>query len=141
MQRRSDEISALQATPEVYNDQRQMQALGREQSELEEPVGLFQKLRAVQTNAAEARAMLDDATDEGDRDYLREEIESLEAQEQALVAQLMDLLLPADPNDERDVILEIRAGTGRRRSAPSSPATSSRMYTRYAERNAGRSRS
>jgi len=132
MQRRSDEISDLLASPEVYNDPKQMQLLGREQSELNEPVGLFQRLRGVQTNAAEAREMLDDASDEADRDYLREEIESLEAQERALVEQLMELLKPRDPNDARDVIMEIRAAEGGA-EAGLWAGDLMRMYMRYAE--------
>jgi peptide chain release factor 1 len=134
MQRRYEEILALQGSPEVLADPKQLQALGREQAELSEPVELYQRLRAAQANIAEARALLDETQDEADRAYLRQEIEHLEREERRLIEQLLERLRPRDPNDTRDVIMEIRAGEGGA-EAGLWAGDLMRMYIRYAERH------
>ena len=97
-------------------------------------------MKQVQQGLAEARAMLAE-TDPDLRAMAEEEIASLEPRESALEEELKVLLLPKDPNDEKNVILEIRAGTGGD-EASLFAAEIFRMYTRYAEQHrAGKSKS
>jgi len=132
MQRRSEEIAQQMASPDVLADPRQLQALGKEQAELSEPVELYRRLRQAQANLAEARVLLAEAEGEDERAYLREEIAGLEREEGELVARLLERLKPRDPNDERDVIMEIRAGEGGA-EAGLWAGDLMRMYMRYAE--------
>ncbi len=132
MQRRYDEIVDRQGHAEVLADPRQLQALGREQSELEDPVNIFRALRQTQAGIADARTLLDETQDDADRAYFREELESLQQRESALIGQLMEILRPRDPNDSRDVIVELRAGEGGA-EAGIWAGDLMRMYVRYAE--------
>jgi peptide chain release factor 1 len=132
MARRYEALTGEMSQPDVLGDQRRMRELGREQGELESPVLAYQALQAVETDLAEAEELVADATDEAMRAYAREEAERLSARRDELLAQLADLLRPRDPNDTRDVIMEIRAGTGGE-EASLFAGDLFRMYVRYAE--------
>ncbi len=132
MKRRYDEISEELTRPEVGSDPDALQRYGREQAELQEPVAAYERFLALGRDLEEAQGLLADGADEEMRAYLREESRRLEGERDALLAQLKDLLRPRDPNDARDVIVEIRAGTGGE-EAGLFAADLLRMYLRYAE--------
>jgi peptide chain release factor 1 len=129
---RFDEIGRLLATPEVASDPKRLADLGREMSRLEPLVGGLRQLRETHTQLEQARSMADDADPEI-REMAKDEIERLEAQAGQLEATLQSQLVPSDPNDERNVIVEVRAGTGGEEAALFA-ADLFRMYARYAER-------
>jgi len=132
LEARYEEISRQMATPEVASDHAQVADLGRELARLEPIVVSLRSYRAVGEELAGARAMADDPDDEM-RAMARDEIDRLTAREAELEVELRSQLVPRDPNDERDVIVEVRAGTGGDEAALFA-ADLYRMYHRYAER-------
>jgi peptide chain release factor 1 len=131
MEQRYDELSAQMGLPEVITDHEKYQKAGRALRELQEPVAKFRELRQVRQSLAEARAML---ADPDMKDMAEEEIASLAPREPILEEEIKVLLLPKDPNDEKNVILEIRAGTGGD-EASLFAAEIFRMYQRFAEQH------
>jgi peptide chain release factor 1 len=132
LEARYDEISRQLSTPEAATDRSQMADLGRELSRLEPLVTGLREWRSLLTALDEARVMAEDP-DEEMRAMAREEIEGLTARAAALEADLRLQLVPRDPNDDRNVIVEVRAGTGGE-EASLFAADLYRMYARYAER-------
>jgi peptide chain release factor 1 len=132
LEARYEEIGRQLATPEVASDPSRLADLGRELSRLEPIVGALRTWRGVQTQLDQARSMADDP-DEEMRAMAREEIERLQARSGELEGALRLQLVPRDPNDDRNVILEVRAGTGGE-EASLFAADLYRMYARYAER-------
>ncbi|MDP2349556.1 MAG: peptide chain release factor 1 [Chloroflexota bacterium] len=130
--RQYDDVSAQLGTPEVHADPNQLRTLGRELARLEPVVAAFRELNDVRTQLAGARQMRDAESDDEMRDLAREEIARLEARETQLIDDLKVSLLPRDPNDDRNVIVEIRAGAGGEEAALFA-AELLRMYTRYAQ--------
>jgi peptide chain release factor 1 len=133
MEQRYNELSAQLSQPEIVNDREKHQKAGKELSDLETPVMKFRELKQVRQSLAEARAMLAESDPEM-RTMAEEEIASLAPREPALEAEIKVLLLPNDPNDEKNVILEIRAGTGGD-EASLFAAEIFRMYQRFAEQH------
>jgi peptide chain release factor 1 len=131
MEQRYDELSTQMGLPEVITDHEKYQKAGRALRELQEPVAKFRELRQVRQSLAEARAML---ADPDMKDMAEEEIASLAPREPILEEEIKALLLPKDPNDEKNVILEIRAGTGGD-EASLFAAEIFRMYQRFAEQH------
>jgi peptide chain release factor 1 len=131
MEQRYEELSAQLGLPEVINDREKYQTTGKALSDLEVPVMKFRELKQVLAGLEDARAML---ADPDMKDMAAEEIASLEPREQALQDEIKVLLLPKDPNDEKNVILEIRAGTGGD-EASLFAAEVFRMYQRFAEQH------
>ena len=131
MEERFNELQAQFADPEIISDQERYQKTGKALRELEAPVEKYRELKAVQTALADARAMLDDPDM---REMAEEEIAQLAPQEPKLEEELKVLLLPKDPNDEKNVVLEIRAGTGGD-EATLFAAEVFRMYLRFAEQH------
>jgi peptide chain release factor 1 len=129
---RYDELTALLGTPEVGSDPSLLQQYGRELSRLEPVVSAFRAWTDVRAELSSTREMTHDA-DEGVRALARDELALLEERERGLDQELKQLLVPHDPNDERDVILEVRAGAGGEEAALFA-ADLFRMYARYAER-------
>jgi peptide chain release factor 1 len=130
-----DEVQAELSRPEVSADPSEIRRLGRELSRLEPVVEAFRALNATREELAGARELRD--ASEGDdelKSMARDEITRLESDEARLVEDLKVLLLPRDPNDDRDVILEIRAGAGGDEAALFA-AELLRMYLRYAGRH------
>ena len=132
--RQYDDVSAQLTTPEVHSDPDQLRTLGREMARLEPVVAAFRELNEVREQLAGARQMRDSETDEEIRAMARDEIGALEARETALIDDLRVSLLPRDPNDDRNVLLEIRAGTGGD-EASLFAAEVFRMYARFAEQH------
>jgi len=130
--RQYDDVSAQLGTPEVHADPNQLRTLGRELARLEPVVAAFRELNDVRAQLADARQMRDAESDDEMRDLAREEIAALETRETRLIEDLKVSLLPRDPNDDRNVIVEIRAGAGGEEAALFA-AQLLRMYTRYAQ--------
>jgi peptide chain release factor 1 len=130
-----DDIQAGLAKPEVVADPNEIRRLGRELARLEPVVAAYRLLTATRDELAGARELRDagDGDDEM-RTMAREEIDRLESDETRLLDELKVLLLPRDPNDDRDVILEVRAGTGGEEAALFASELL-RMYLRYAARH------
>ena len=126
------ELEKKMADPAVVSDIKEMQNLGRKHSELEEVVGDYRRYRQVRDEIAEAKELV------GGGDHELAELAKMELEEKEpllgkIEEQLRVALLPKDPNDEKDVIMEIRAGTGGD-EASLFAADLFRMYSRYAER-------
>jgi peptide chain release factor 1 len=130
-----DDLQAQLARPEVTSDPNEIRRLGRELARLQPTVDAFRTLQATRDELAGARELRDggDGDDEL-RAMARDEIGRLEGDEARLLEELRVLLLPRDPNDERNVILEVRAGAGGEEAALFA-AELLRMYLRYAGRH------
>ncbi len=129
------EISALLARPEVQADQKQYRSLGREYAQIEPVVERFTELRGLERDADGAREMLGDPEM---RELARDALAEAERRQARLEPELQQLLVPPDPDDERNVFLEIRAGTGGAEAALFA-GDLLRMYLRYAEARGWRS--
>ncbi len=126
---RFEEITALMADPEVQCHQDRFRNLGREYAQLEPIVACFKRFQAVEAAIAETREMLQDPEM---ADLAKDELKEAERRHAELEPELQRLLLPPDPNDERNIYLEIRAGTGGAEAALFA-GNLLRMYLRYAE--------
>ena len=132
--RRHDELTALMSQPEVATDPDLVSQYAREAASLEDVVRAYREYRTVSQSLAETEAMLSDGLDEDMAELAREEVEALRQRQDALLDSLKAELAPRDPNDEKDVVVEIRAGTGGDEAALFA-ADLYRMYSRYAERH------
>ena len=128
-----EELSKKVSDPDVIADQANWQKYMKEMSELEPIVKEYEAYKKAKESLAEAKEILDAESDEELREMAREELKELEVQITESEAQLKILLLPKDPNDEKNVILEVRAGTGGDEAALFG-GDLLRMYLRYAER-------
>jgi peptide chain release factor 1 len=127
-------IQAELSRPEVHADPAALKRYGRELARLEPVVGVSSQLRVVRAELDGAREVRDQASDPEMREMAREEVARLEADEARLLEALTVLLLPRDANDDKDVIMEIRAGAGGEEAALFA-AELFRMYVRYADRH------
>ncbi|MGV3719421.1 MAG: peptide chain release factor 1 [Actinomycetota bacterium] len=118
--------------PNVASDPQRFQQVAKQHSELSELVSTYRELKELKKQIEESRVMLRDP-DPDVREMAEEELKELEAREEPLTNRLKVLILPKDPHDEKDVMLEIRAGTGGEEAALFAGELL-RMYTRYAER-------
>jgi peptide chain release factor 1 len=134
LERRLGEIEQEWARPDVAGDHELSRRLGREQAQIAPVVEDYRQLRRVREQLEAARRERSSEADQEMRELTREVIDELEADEARLTESLRVHLLPSDPNDERDVIMEIRAGTGGEEAALFA-AELYRMYVRYAERH------
>ena len=126
-----DLVSRL-GTVEVQSDQAEYRKAAKTLSELEPLVRKYREYKAVQKNIEDAEELAR-GTDADLRELAEQELKSLNDAKEALLAELRTLLVPKDPNDEKNVILEIRAGTGGDEAALFA-ADLFRMYSRFAER-------
>jgi peptide chain release factor 1 len=129
---RYNELSQLMASPEVTSSPDLLMKYGQEQSNLEPVVTAYHRYRQVLAHLEEAEEMLDESLDDEMRAMAREEVDQLREEQEALESELEFMLLPKDPNDEKNVIVEIRAGAGGD-EAGLFAADLFRIYTRYAE--------
>ncbi len=129
---RYEALTQSMAQPEVIADYQRLQALAKERASLDGVVSLYRALRGVEDAIAEARALEGDADAEISR-LARDELERLAPERERLEEGLRRALLPRDPRDDRNVIVEIRAGTGGEEAALFAGELY-RMYARYAER-------
>jgi peptide chain release factor 1 len=131
--RRYEELILLMAQPATANDPALMRQYGQEMAELEEVVTPFREYEGVVDELHKTRDMLSDELGDEMRELIQAEIESLETHQAELEELLKGLLLPRDPRDAKNVIVEIRAGTGGEEAALFA-ADLFRMYSRYAEK-------
>jgi peptide chain release factor 1 len=134
VRQRFDDLTLEMGRPEVAADYGQLNTLAKERAELEPVVQLLADYRAAEDDAAAARELLRDDGDPDMRGLAEEELANAEARLRELDARLRRALLPRDPRDSRNVIMEIRAGAGGEEAALFA-ADLFRMYTRYAERH------
>ncbi|HZK25043.1 MAG TPA: peptide chain release factor 1 [Oscillospiraceae bacterium] len=127
------EIEKQISDPEVIARQDEWRQLTKEHAHLMEIVNAFRDYKAADTSLQEAKEMLQDSSEEEMNAFLKEEITDHTEKMEELTEKLKVLLLPRDPNDDKSVIVEIRAGTGGEEAALFA-GDLLRMYTRYAER-------
>jgi len=128
---RLGDLEGLLAAENATRDMDQFRKLSREHSEVSEITNLYEAYRQAERDAAEARDL---AADAAMKSYADEELKKARAAMERLEAELQKALLPKDPNDERNLFLEVRAGTGGDESGLFA-GDLFRMYTRFAERN------
>ncbi len=131
--KRREEIDTLLASPEVFVDPAQLTRLGRERTALLPVVSAWEQLQTAQNELAEAKELASDADPEVAA-LAEEEAESLASEIERLNGELREALLPKDPNDSKNVIMEIRGGTGGDEAALFA-SDLFRMYQRYAQRH------
>lgn len=136
LQDRYEELTALLGEAEVIADQNRFRAYSKEYAEVEPVISTFREFRKVSSDLDGAQALLKDS-DPDLREMAEEEVREARARLVVLEEQLQRMLLPKDPNDARNVFLEIRAGTGGDEAAIFS-GDLFRMYSRYAERQGWR---
>jgi peptide chain release factor 1 len=133
VEKRFDEITAELGKPEVIADPSRIQSLAKARSDLEPVVELYLQLKSAKVQLGETREMLAEADEAELKALAQEELSRLELESERLAEELRLHLLPKDPNDERNVLLEVRAGTGGDEAALFAQEIF-RMYTQYAER-------
>jgi peptide chain release factor 1 len=126
------EIEDQIATPEVATNPDMLLKLGKERAGLEDIVTMYRQYRESEKSYEETKSMLDDDLDDEMRDMVRQEIDNLEAKMEQITEDLKEALIPADENDDKDIIMEIRAGAGGD-EAGLFAADLFRMYSRYAQ--------
>ena len=129
---RYEELTHALASPELIGDSTKYQKTAKAHSEIAPMVEKYREYKDLQRGITESKAVLADEKDPEMRAYAQEELDNLEIRLHQVEEEMKVLLLPKDPNDEKDVILEIRAGTGGD-EATLFAAEMFRMYTRYAE--------
>ena len=129
---RYEELTSALATLEIIQDSAKYQKTAKAHSEIATVVERYREYKDLKKGIAESKAVLADEKDSEMRAYAQEELDNLEVRLARVEEELKVLLLPKDPNDEKNVILEIRAGTGGD-EATLFAAEIFRMYTRYAE--------
>lgn len=132
LEEKYEELARLMTDPAVLADPQQLQKTAKAYTELEEIVTTFRRYRQVEEELTTAREMLNESQDREFVSLLKEEIEKLQEEKEKLEKKLKILLLPKDPNDEKNIIMEIRAGAGGEEAALFA-ADLFRMYQRYAE--------
>jgi peptide chain release factor 1 len=133
LERRHEEVGALLGTAEVINKRAEFMKLSKEHAELDPLVAAWRTYDKMMADLAQATQMVAAETDAELREMARDEQKQLEAQREGLEHQIKILLLPKDPNDGRNAILEIRGGTGGDEAALFA-GDLYRMFVRYAER-------
>ena len=126
-------LEELMADPEILRDQSKIQSIAKEHKELSEILSLYNEYKKVSKQMEEIKQLLNSSSDEDLRELAEEELESLKKHREDLEKKIQIALLPKDPNDEKNVILEIRQGAGGD-EASLFAAELFRMYQRYAER-------
>ena len=135
-ERRYDELVRLIGTTEIQSDPSEYRKLAKAASDLKPLVDRFAEYQTVVRDVAQAEEIAGSG-DADMRELAREELKSLVAKREALLADLKVLIIPKDPNDEKNIVLEIRAGTGGGEAALFA-AELFRMYSKYAERQGWR---
>lgn len=129
---RYEQLNDRLSDPEVINDPKKLREYSKEQSDLEETVQTFREYKSVKEQLDDAKQMLDDNLDDDMREMVKEEVNELAEREEELSERLKVLLIPKDPNDDKNVIVEIRGAAGGD-EANLFAGDLYKMYTRYAE--------
>ncbi len=127
-----NELTAALASPEIVSDSAKYQKTAKAHSEISDLVEKYREYKALKKGIEDSRAMVADETDAEMKAYALQELEQLGERMQRVQDELKVLMLPKDPNDAKNVVLEIRAGTGGD-EATLFAAEMFRLYTRYAE--------
>lgn len=133
VEERYEEVNNLLCDPDVISDTKRLRELSIEQRSLEETVTVYREYKSVTSQYDDAKLMLDDKLDDEMREMVKAEIAELSKQKEQLEHKLKILLLPKDPNDDKNVIVEVRGAAGGDEAALFA-SDLYRMYTRYAER-------
>lgn len=133
LENKFEELEKQISDPEIIADTGRWKQLVKAHSDLAEVVGVYREYKKAAEGIKEARELLEDKLDADFREMVQAELDELTTREQTLESKLKVLLLPKDPNDDKNVLVEIRAGTGGEEAALFA-ADLFRMYTRYAER-------
>jgi peptide chain release factor 1 len=134
IQEKYADLSMKVSDPEIINNQSEWQKYVRELADIEPIVNQYKEYKGVKEGIEEAKSILEESNDEELREMAKMELSDLEGKIGDIEEQLKLLLVPKDPNDEKNVIVEIRAGAGGD-EAGLFAGDLLRMYTRYAERN------
>jgi peptide chain release factor 1 len=129
---RYEELNELLMKPEVLADHNALKKLSKERAGIEEVVRAYDEYEQVQADIGAANEIIESADDAEGKEFARSELEELHSREEELTERIKKLLIPRDPNDEKNTIVEIRAGTGGEEAALFA-SDLYRMYTRYAE--------
>ncbi|ADP34212.1 peptide chain release factor 1 [Bacillus atrophaeus] len=132
IEERYERLNELLSDPEVVNDPNKLREYSKEQSDISETVEVYRRYRDASEQLADAKAMLEDKLDAEMREMVKEEISELQDETEAMTDQLKLLLVPKDPNDDKNVIMEIRGAAGGEEAALFA-GNLYRMYSRYAE--------
>ncbi|MGD0353590.1 MAG: peptide chain release factor 1 [Dehalococcoidia bacterium] len=132
IEKRYQELNELIAQPDISSNRARLQTLAQEQASLEDSVSKYRQYKAVSKALQETQAMLDDGLEPDMIPIVKEEISNLKKRHDDILHELQLSLLPKDVNQNKDVIMEIRAGTGGE-EASLFAATLFRMYSRYAQ--------
>ncbi len=132
IEKRYEELSRLMSSPEIASDPELVRKYAQEQVEIEELVQKYRRYKAITDELDATKSMLDEELGEEMQELVKEEVARLEGERERLLKEMKAMLLPKDPHDQRNVIMEIRAGAGGEEAALFA-ADLFRMYTRYAE--------
>ncbi|MCM3123741.1 MULTISPECIES: peptide chain release factor 1 [unclassified Mesobacillus] len=129
---RYERLNELLSDPEVVNDSKKLREYSKEQSDIQETVMAYREYKEVKEQLADAKAMLEEKLDADMREMVKDEISELEPRIEELEARIKILLVPKDPNDDKNVIMEIRGAAGGDEAALFA-GDLYRMYSRFAE--------
>ncbi|WP_163099557.1 peptide chain release factor 1 [Peribacillus alkalitolerans] len=129
---RYERLNELLSDPEIVNDPKKLREYSKEQSTIQETVHVYREYKEFREQLQEAKSMLEEKLDAEMREMVKQEISELEESMEELEAKLKVLLLPKDPNDDKNVIMEIRGAAGGDEAALFAGSLY-RMYSRYAE--------
>nr|WP_153577926.1 MULTISPECIES: peptide chain release factor 1 [Bacillus] len=132
VENRYEKLNELLSDPEVISDTNKLREYSKEQSDIQETVEVYREYKDVREQLKDAKAMLEEKLDAEMRDMVKEEVSELESQEKTLSERLKILLVPKDPNDDKNVIVEVRGAAGGDEAALFA-GDLYRMYSRYAE--------
>ncbi|MDT0701300.1 peptide chain release factor 1 [Staphylococcus chromogenes] len=134
VEERYEQLNELLSDPEVVSDSDKLRKYSKEQSELQKTVEVYRQYKQVKEDLVDIDLMLNDTSDADEIEMLKEEASELKAQIPSFEEELKLLLIPKDPNDDKDVIVEVRAAAGGDEAAIFT-GDLFRMYTKYAEAN------
>ena len=126
------EVKELLESPEIATDHEKVQGLAKERASLQSLVSLYERYTVVLKQLADSKMLLRDSSEDEIKNLAQEEIDSLDESKETLEQEMRIALLPTDPNDDKDVIVEVRAGTGGE-EAGLFAGDLYRMYARYAQ--------
>ncbi|EEL48363.1 peptide chain release factor 1 [Bacillus cereus] len=129
---RYEKLNELLSDPEIISDSNKLREYSKEQSDIQDTVEVYREYKDVREQLRDAKAMLEEKLDAEMRDMVKEEVSELEGQEKELSERLKILLVPKDPNDDKNVIVEVRGAAGGDEAALFA-GDLYRMYSRYAE--------
>ncbi len=132
IENRYEKLNELLSDPDVISDTNKLREYSKEQSGIEETVQVYREYKEVLEQLKDAKAMLEEKLDAEMREMVKEEVSELSEQEEQLAERMRILLLPKDPNDDKNVIVEIRGAAGGDEAALFA-GDLFRMYSRYAE--------